>query len=104
MSKDAHFYLLLINEAISRMKNYTKDGRSKFFESPLIQDAVIYNFEKISDAAGKIPESLKEQHTGIPWEELSMLRRVLLYPDLNLVWNTVERLDALRDQLDKIPP
>jgi uncharacterized protein with HEPN domain len=99
VSKDSTFYILLIRDAISKIRDYTSEGRAKFFESTLIQDAVVRNFERMSDAAGKVPDEIKQQSPDLPWEELAILKRILLYPDLDMVWNTVERLDALDEKL-----
>lgn len=89
--KENFFYLVLIRECLERIADYTRDGKDSFFASTMIQDAVVRNFEKISDAAGKVAAEIKQTNNEIPWERLAALQTVLLYPDMNAVWNTVER-------------
>jgi uncharacterized protein with HEPN domain len=47
---DDRIYVAEIAERIERIFLYTTEGREAFFESLLIQDAVIRNFEVIGEA------------------------------------------------------
>ena len=97
--------MMVILESIDRIKKYTEQGKSAFFESTIIQDAVIRNFEKMSDAAGKISDHFAAEHSRIPWRQLSLMQNLLLYPDLELVWNTIEKnLETIRCEIERIPP
>jgi uncharacterized protein with HEPN domain len=45
VKKDPRVYLAQILERIERILQYTAGGKEAFFADPLIQDAVIRNFE-----------------------------------------------------------
>ena len=82
-------------------------GRRIFFESRLIQDAVIHNLEIIGEATKKITKELRSEYPDIPWREMSGLRDVLIHDyfgvDLRTVWGVVHReLPRLREEIDKI--
>ena len=47
--KDDKLYLSHILEASDKIFDYTKNGQEEFINSPLIQDAVIRNFEIIGE-------------------------------------------------------
>ncbi len=87
-----------------------KGGRAEFFESPLVQDAVIRNLEVIGEAAKRVPEEFRRDHPTIPWRGLSGLRDVLIhqYEGVNLeeVWLIVEKqLPELKQTIpDFLPP
>lgn len=49
--KDDRLYLIHILECISRIEEYTADGRDVFMTSTMMQDAVVRNFEIIGEAA-----------------------------------------------------
>lgn len=48
--KDASVYLKHIQDAIARIESYTGHGRKAFFDSTMVQDAVIRNLEVIGEA------------------------------------------------------
>ena len=101
--KENGFYIILIREALSRIKCYAQDGREHFLQSTLVQDAVVRNFERIGDAATKVSDEVKRQYPDLPWQELAALRKVLLYPDMQAVWNTVEfEVDKIQAAIDRI--
>ncbi len=43
--RDEKLYIRDIAECISRIESYTCDGREAFMKTPMIQDAVVRNFE-----------------------------------------------------------
>ncbi len=49
--KDDNIFLLQIPEFIDKIESYTEGGYEEFINSPMIQDAVIRNFEIIGEAA-----------------------------------------------------
>lgn len=57
MIKDPRVYLAQILECITRIVTYTAGGKQRFLNDPLVQDAVIRNFEIIGEAAKRIPKS-----------------------------------------------
>lgn len=93
--KDDKFYLIHIIDSISNIETYVKPGEFEFFNSKLIQDAVIRNLEIIGEATKKVSNELKQKEYDIPWRELAGLRDVLIHDyfgvDLDIVWNVVKK-------------
>jgi uncharacterized protein with HEPN domain len=109
MKKDPRVYLVQILERAERILHFTEGGRAAFFDSPLIQDAVIRNFEIIGEAAKRVPDEFRSVHPSIPWKGLSGLRDVLIhqYEGVNVeeVWRIVENeLPALKRTISTVLP
>lgn len=109
MKKDLRVYLVQILERAERILHYTEGGRAAFFGNPLIQDAVIRNFEIIGEAAKRVPEEFRQTYPSIPWKGLSGLRDVLIhqYEGVNLeeVWRIVEKeLPELQRTISEVLP
>lgn len=94
MSKDPRVYLAHIMECIQKIERYTKDGRERFLDDQLIQDAVLRNFEVIGEAAKRLDDAYRASHPQIPWRAVAGLRDMLIHQyegvDLNKVWAIVE--------------
>ena len=110
MSKDPRVYLAQILERIERIERFTARGRESFFADPLIQDAVIRNFEVIGEATKRVPDDLRRLHPQVPWRSLSAFRDVLIHQyegvSLHGVWDVVENhLPPLKQAIaDLLPP
>ena len=109
MTRDPRVYLAQILERIERIKRYTASGRDAFFSDPLIQDAVIRNFEVIGEAAKRVPDEYRTHHTDIPWRGLASFRDVLIhqYEGVSLpeVWTVIERdLPGLHQAIATVLP
>lgn len=103
--KDDRVYLLHIIESIRSIETYVQPGKSEFFQSKLIQDAVIRNLEIIGEATKKISPELRQRDYDIPWKEMAGLRDVLIHDyfgvDLDIVWNVVKKeLSGIHDQIE----
>ena len=59
-------YLADIAERIGRIELYTQSGRYIFLKSPMIQDAVIRNFELIGEGVKRVSLDLKQNHPEVP--------------------------------------
>lgn len=57
--KDDHVFLLQILEFIEKIDTYTQNGKEEFMLTPLIQDAVIRNFEIIGEAVKQVSDQIK---------------------------------------------
>ena len=94
MTKDPRVYLVQIVERLERIESFTRGGRAAFLDDPMVQDAVIHNFEVIGEAAKRVPDDFRAAHPEIPWRELAAFRDVLIHQyegvSLNEVWSTVE--------------
>jgi uncharacterized protein with HEPN domain len=109
MKKDPRVYMAQILERIDRILNYTKAGREAFLDDPLIQDAVIRNFEVIGEAAKRVPVEYRDSHPIIPWRGLTSLRDVLIHQyegvSSDEVWRIVQHeLPSLRQAIASILP
>jgi len=105
--KDDTLYLHHIRDALDAIKDYTVGGEEAFYQTRMIQDAVIRNLEIIGEATKNLSPALRENHPHTPWKQIAGLRDILIHQyfgvDLKLVWTVVQvRLPALRDQTDQI--
>lgn len=95
-------------ESINKIFSYTEDlGYDEFYNSELVQDAVVKNFEVIGEAAYQITSELKDNYDNIEWKKIQGLRHVLVhdYYKVNpeILWNTKdEHLHALLIDLEGI--
>jgi uncharacterized protein with HEPN domain len=90
-----------------RIEDYIKDGRDTFMETPMIQDAVIRNFEIIGEATKNLSEDIKQDNSDIPWRQMAGLRDVLIHAyrrvQLTRVWNVIEQnLPQLKQRVQNL--
>jgi uncharacterized protein with HEPN domain len=95
-------YLEDILDCINRIEDYITNGKDAFKNTPMIQDAVIRNFEIIGEIVKRIPQDILSQQPQITWRAIAGFRDVLIHDynvvDIDEVWLTVERdLPALKD-------
>ena len=93
--KDDRVYLGHILRCISRIEEYTKEGREKFFSSHLIQDGVIRNLQTLAESSQRLSEGIKLRHPAVDWRGLAGFRNVLVHDylgvDLEYVYRAVEQ-------------
>ena len=97
MAKEPLIYLNHILDCIVRIKEYTKDlTESSFLDNPLIQDAVIRNFEIIGEATKQLDTDFRAKYPEIEWKKISGMRDKLIHDyigvDLWAVWGVVEEI------------
>lgn len=106
--KNDKIYIEHIIQSIRRIIEFTENVTEKeFIEKPIIQDAVIRNFEIIGEASKKISTDFGNRHKGIPWKKMAGMRDILIHDymgvDLWAVWATViDSLPELKKQIEDI--
>ena len=100
-------YLSNIQDCIQRIESYTVEGKEKFLETPMIQDAVIRNFEIIGEATKHLSPELKSTYPDVAWKQIAGLRDILIHDylkvNLNRVWGIIEQsLPQLKQTVEAI--
>jgi uncharacterized protein with HEPN domain len=94
--KDDRAYLLHIRDAVARILEYTRDGRTEFLADHKTQDAVLRNLEIVGEATKNLSSPLRAKHADIPWKQIAGMRDKLIHEyfgvNLDLVWSTVEKV------------
>lgn len=100
-------YLSNIQDCIQRIESYTVEGKEKFLETPMIQDAVIRNFEIIGEATKRLSPELKSAYPDVAWKQIAGLRDILIHDylkvSLNRVWGIIEQnVPQLKQTVEEI--
>ncbi|MGE5117091.1 MAG: DUF86 domain-containing protein [Betaproteobacteria bacterium] len=103
-------YLAHLLEAIERIQRYTEDmDESAFSNNPLVQDAVLRNFEIIGEASHNIETRHPEfavAHPELPLAFAYQMRNAVAHGyfkvDLKIVWKTIH--SDLADLRAKVQP
>ena len=96
-----------IQEAISKIMQYTKSGRSKFDKEEETQNSIIYYLQILGEAASTIPQDFRDYHPEIPWRPMISMRNKLIHHydgiDLDVVWETATvSIPDLKPKIDAI--
>lgn len=89
-------YVLLnyIRQCIERIRTYSSEGRAAFFDSSMIQDAIVRNLQTLAESTQRLSDSLKATEANVSWSAIAGFRNVLVHNylgiDLELVWSVVE--------------
>ena len=86
---------------------YTRGARTQFFDSHLVQDAVIRNLQTLAETTQRLSDPIKATEPGTPWREITGFRNVLAHDylsiDLEAVWSVVEQdLPPLADAIERM--
>ena len=76
-------------------------------QNPMIQDAVIRNFEVIGEATKRLSTELRAAYPNVPWHQIAGFRDVLIHDylkvNLNRVWGVIElNLPELKATVEEI--
>ena len=96
-----------ILEAIEKVEKYASRGKQIFERDELIQVWIIHHLQIIGEASAAISRSLAEDHSEIPWRDISDFRNILVHEyfqvDPEIVWTIVRReLPDLKNKVRKI--
>lgn len=94
MPRDFRLYLDDILDAVQQIRFYVEGQDEEAFRADRkTQDAVIRNLEVIGEAAGTLPDEVRNQMPEIDWRKFKGLRNILIheYFGINpaIVWDIV---------------
>jgi len=92
---------------IEKIHGYTGESKEIFFNSVLVQDAVIRNLQVLAESSQRISDDVKSIHTEIAWRDISGFRNILVHDylgiDCDTIWSVVEKdLPLLYQSLKKM--
>jgi uncharacterized protein with HEPN domain len=92
--KDDTFYLIHVAEEIDRIEKFTAGGQTEFFQSDLVQFAVLRSLQTLAESVKRLSAILKDGHPEVPWKDIIGLRNILVHDylaiDADEVWKIVE--------------
>ncbi len=98
MKPDMHSDRVLlahILECIERIREYTAGDRASFYDSRLVQDAVVRNLQTLAESTQRLTDAIKATEQDVPWQAIAGFRNVLVHAylgiDLDTVWSVVDR-------------
>ncbi len=105
--KDNRVYIEHMLMCIEKINRYTEGSKEKFFDSPLLQDAVIRNLQVLAESSQRISDDLKRIHAEVAWRDISGFRNILVHDylgiDCDTIWSVVEQdIPALYKSLKKM--
>ena len=84
-----------IRGRIARIEEYTNGERSRFYDSHLVQDAVIRNLQTIAESTQRLSDGIRATEPEVPWRAIAGFRNVLVHDyfeiDLEVVWSVVNQ-------------
>ncbi|MCJ7797898.1 MAG: DUF86 domain-containing protein [Thermoleophilia bacterium] len=87
-------YLLHVKESITRIEQYTREGKDVFSHDVKTQDAVLRNLQTLAESTQRLSEAVREAHPEVEWRAISAFRNVLVHDylgiDLERVWEIVQ--------------
>ena len=90
---DDKLYLLHIDEGISRIEQYTAEGKSAFLADTRTQDAVLRNLQTVAESTQRLSDGLKAERPGVDWRAIAAFRNVVVHRYLTIdpeqIWSIV---------------
>jgi len=95
MTREYKDYVMDINAAIQKIEEFTKDATVEDFEKDAkTLFAVIRALEVIGEAAKKVPLSVRNKYTQVPWLQIAGMRDKLIHEyfgvNVKVIWNTIK--------------
>jgi len=96
-------YVQDILDSINDIENFIKGMNFNDFKNDRKTiNAVIRSIEVIGEASKKIPKSIRERHTDIPWKKIAGMRDKLIHEyfgiDLEILWKVA------KEEIKKLEP
>ncbi|MBT3202803.1 MAG: DUF86 domain-containing protein [Gammaproteobacteria bacterium] len=92
--KDDNIYIEHMLDSILRIYEYV-ETKEDFYQSHLIQDAVIRNLQVMAESSQRLSPDIKKQYPEIPWKNISGFRNILVHDylgvDLDMIWSVVDQ-------------
>jgi len=92
--KDNAVYIEHMLDSILRIDEYI-ESKELFYDSHLVQDAVVRNLQVMAESSQRLPEKVKNKYPEIPWNDISGFRNVLVHDylgvDLDVIWSVIEQ-------------
>ena len=101
-------YLNDILESITDIRDFTTGQTIESFSTDKKTiKAVVRSLEVIGEAAGKLPQQIRDRYPEFSWQEIIGMRNRLIHEyfgvDLDIVWQTIqEDLEPLDKMVKKI--
>ena len=106
--KNYFIYILDMLEAIGKIQEYV-GGMDEvgFSQNILVQDAVVRRLQIIGEAAGRVPQELRDKFEFVPWRKIVAFRNLIIHDYATIkfseVWRVIQvELPKLRKQLEKV--
>jgi len=106
--RDYNLYIEDIKQSIIKIQNYTSGLSEEQFKSDRkTYDSVLHNLMIIGEAAGKLPEEIREKNPDINWSGIIGMRNIIAHGyfiiDSDIIWLTIkERLPELMTQIESL--
>jgi len=75
--KDDSVYIEHMLDSILRINEYV-ESKEQFYQSRLVQDAVIRNLQVMAESSQRLSADIKEKYPEIPWKNISGFRNILV--------------------------
>jgi uncharacterized protein with HEPN domain/predicted nucleotidyltransferase len=104
----------VIKGAMRDINGYIRDlphGFTDFWHDHKTVDAVLWNLDIISEAAGRIPEEVRSEYPQVAWNSLEGIGKIISHQylglDLRNIWHIIEtelpEIHALIEEIDEGP-
>ena len=108
MSKrDWKFLFEDILECTVKIDEYLNDlDYTDFVKNSMLIDAIVRNIEIIGEASARVPDTVQNKFSDIPWKQLRGIRNRIIHEyfgvDLNIIWHIVKNdIPLLKKQVNK---
>lgn len=108
MKRNVELYIKDILKYMERAEGYIKSiSFEEFLKDDKACDAIIRCIEVIGEAAGNVPQEIRDKHLSIPWRDIVGMRNKVIHGyftvDFETVWLVVkEEIPKLKPMISKV--